>query len=159
MKTILIILGISLIIIGLSSVLGWSSIFCKSFEGFSVLYGAMTAATVAISLALYNHIDTIIKDIPEKLKDKNEFFYVKSIDSLTALKKEALSNTFLAVVNICLYFSVRSLDIFSCNTESLFSYINLLVSIFTLLAFVYMIFDLIKAFQVSVEYRSIIKKG
>ncbi|MGE6442106.1 hypothetical protein ACQKC9_11150 [Psychrobacter sp. NPDC078409] len=159
MKTILIILGISLILLVLSSILGWVSISCKSFEGLSVLYGAMTAATVAISLALYNHIDTIIKDIPEKLKDKNESFYVKSIDSLTLLKKEALSNTFLAVVNICLYFSVRSLDVFSCNTESLLSYINLLVSIFTFLAFVYMIFDLIKAFQVSAEYRSIIKKG
>lgn len=159
MKTILIILGISLIILGLSSILGWISIFCKSFEGLSVLYGAMTASTVAISLALYNHIDTIIKDIPEKLKDKDEFFYVKSIDSLTLLKKEALSNTFFAVVNICLYFSVRSLEFFSCNTESLFRYMNLLVSIFTLLAFIYMIFDLIKAFQVSVEYRSIIKKG
>ena len=159
MKTTLIILGISLILLVLASILGWVSIFCKSFEGLSVLYGAMTAATVTISLALYNHIDTIIKDIPEKLKDKNESFYVKSIDSLTLLKKEALSNTFLAVVNICLYFSVKSLDVFSCNTESLLSYTNLLVSIFTLLAFVYMIFDLIKAFQVSAEYRSIIKKG
>ena len=159
MKIILIILGISLIILGISSISGWILIFCKSFEGLSVLYGAMTAATVAISLALYNHIDTIIKDIPEKLKGKNEHFYLKSIDSLTLLKKEALSNTFLAVVNICLYFSVRSINVFSCNTESLLSYTNLLVSIFTLLAFVYMIFDLIKAFQVSVEYRSIIKKG
>lgn len=153
------ILSVSLLILGLSSTLGWVSIFCKSFEGLSILYGAMTAATVAISLALYNHIDTIIKDIPEKIKDKNEFLYVKSIDSLTLLKKETLSNAFLAVVNICLYFSVRSLEFFSCNTENLFIYINLLVSIFTLLAFIYMIFDLIKAFQVSVEYRSIIKKG
>ena len=78
MEIILIILSVSLLILGLSSTLGWVSIFCKSFEGLSVLYGAMTPATVAISLALYNHIDTIIKDIPEKLKDKNESLYSQS---------------------------------------------------------------------------------
>lgn len=91
------ILSVSLLILVFSSTLGWVSIFCKSFEGLSVLYGAMTAATVTISLALYNHVDTIIKDIPEKIKDNNEFLYVKSIDSLTLLKKETLSNAFLAV--------------------------------------------------------------
>jgi hypothetical protein len=152
------ILVISLIILGLSNILGWISIFCKSFESLSVLYSVMTAATITISLALYNHIDTIIKDMPEELKFKNEFLYMKTIDSLTLLKKESLSNTFLAIVNIFLYFAVQKLGIFSCSSGYLFSHANVLVSIFTLLSFIYIIFDLITAFQVSGDYRSIIKK-
>ncbi|MDE0491588.1 hypothetical protein NK638_08625 [Psychrobacter sp. A3] len=159
MKIILIILILSLLILGVSNILGLFLVFCKGFGGLLVLYGAMTAATVTISLSLYNHIDNIIKDIPEKLKYKDKNLYYKAIDSLELLKTESLSNTGVAVFNVCLYLLVQNIKVFSCDNAGLFSYINLLVSIFTLMSFIYLLYDLLNAFKVSSKYRSIIKKG
>ncbi|MEX6665109.1 hypothetical protein [Pseudomonas sp. W2-17] len=69
----------------------------------SVIYvlGAMFGA---LSLAFFNYIEGIMKDVPKKLKMKNFELYSLVVNALTDLKREVISNVLLVVVLLVLAF-------------------------------------------------------
>lgn len=159
MRTSLLVIFISVIILTIANLLGVVSHFCAILGSSIALYTVIAVLTVTISIALYSHIDTIIKDIPEELKEQKGELYDIAIDSLTVLKKESLSNIPLAIVILVIYFLVTSSGLFACSTDNLAANFNLLISLISSTFFVYIISDLIRAFLTASEYRSIIKKG
>lgn len=159
MRNLLLIILVSVIILAIANLLGVVSYFCVILGSSIALYTVIAVLTVTISIALYSHIDTIIKDIPEELKEQREEMYDKAIDSLTVLKKESLSNIPLAIVILVIYFLVTNAGIFSCSINDIAANFNLLITLISSTFFVYIISDLVRAFLTASEYRSIIKKA
>lgn len=159
MRNFLLVILVSVIILAIANLLGIVSYFCAILGSSIALYTVIAVLTVTISIALYSHIDTIIKDIPEELKEQREELYDIAIDSLTLLKKESLSNIPLAIVILVAYFLVTNSGIFVCSSNILAANFNLLITLISSIFFVYIISDLVRAFLTASEYRSIIKKG
>lgn len=69
----------------------------------SVLFvlGAMFGA---LSLAFFNYVEGVMKDVPKKLKVQNFDLYLLVVSSLTDLKKEVIGNVFLVVVLLLVTF-------------------------------------------------------
>lgn len=108
MRNLLLVILVSVIILAIANLLGVVSYFCAILGSSIALYTVIAVLTVTISIALYSHIDTIIKDIPEELKVQREELYDIAIDSLTLLKKESLSNIPLAIIILVIYFLVTN---------------------------------------------------
>jgi hypothetical protein len=159
LRNFLLVILVSVIILAIANLLGIVSYFCAILGSSIALYTVIAVLTVTISIALYSHIDTIIKDIPEELKEQREELYDIAIDSLTLLKKESLSNIPLAIVILVAYFLVTNSGIFVCSSNILAANFNLLITLISSIFFVYIISDLVRAFLTASEYRSIIKKG
>jgi len=159
LRTFLLIILVSVIILAVANLLGIVPSFCAILGSLIALYTLIAVLTVTISIALYNHIDTIIKDIPEELKEERKESYDIAIDSLAFLKKESIANIPLAIVILVVYFLVTNSEVFACSSNILAANFNLLVTLITSTFFIYIISDLIKAFLTASEYRSIIKKG
>ena len=159
MRNFLLVILVSVIILAIANLLGVVSYFCAILGSLIALYTLIAVLTVTISIALYNHIDTLIKDIPEELKGERKELYDIAIDSLTLLKKESLSNIPLAIVILVVYFLVTNSGVFVCSINILAANFNLLITLIASTFFVYIINDLVKAFLTASEYRSIIKKG
>lgn len=158
MRNLLLVILISVIILAIANVLGVVSYFCAVLGSSTSLYTVMTVSTVTISIGLYNHIDTIIKDIPEESKAKKEELYNKAIDSLTLLKKESLSNIPVALLTLVMYYFVTNSELLACSMNNMSANLNLLITIISSVIFIYIITDLVKAFLTASDYRSIIKK-
>lgn len=159
MRNFLLVILVSVIILAIANLLGIVSYFCAILGSSIALYTVIAVLTVTISIALYSHIDTIIKDIPEELKEQREELYDIAIDSLTLLKKESLSNIPLAIIILVIYFLVTNSGFFACSTSDIAANFNLLITLISSTFFVYIIIDLVRAFLTASEYRSIIKKG
>ncbi|RAH04158.1 hypothetical protein DJ480_05865 [Pseudomonas sp. Leaf98] len=69
----------------------------------SVLFvlGAMFGA---LSLAFFNYVEGVMKDVPKKLKVQNFELYSLVVGSLTDLKREVISNVLLVVVLLLVAF-------------------------------------------------------
>lgn len=159
MRTPLLIILVSVVILAIANLLGIVTYFCTILGSSIALYTVIVALTVTISIALYSHIDTIIKDIPEELKEQREELYNRAIDSLTLLKKEALSNIPLAVFILVIYFLVTNSELFACSMSNITANFNLLITLVSSAFLIYIISDLVRAFLTASEYRSIMKKA
>lgn len=156
MRNFLLVILVSVIILAIANLLGIVSYFCAILGSSIALYTVIAVLTVTISIALYSHIDTIIKDIPEELKEQKEELYDIAIDSLTLLKKESLSNIPLAITILVIYFLVTNSGFFACSTSDIVANFNLLITLISSAFFVYIIIDLVRAFLTASEYRSIV---
>ncbi|ALF59642.1 hypothetical protein AOC03_05915 [Psychrobacter urativorans] len=150
---------VSLILVAIINYIAMVQYLCMLLDNITPYQSAITILITTISLFIYNHIDTIIKDIPEVLRDTKKDLYNSAIDSLTALKNEIISNLILAVSILLVSYIVNNLKFFSCNINYTSANLNLLATIFFSLTLIYIIFDQISAFKFSSEYRSLIKKG
>lgn len=159
MRNLLLVFLASVIILAITNLLGIVSYFCAVLGSSFALYSAITILTVTVSIGLYNHIDTIIKDIPESLRIEKDELYDKTIDSLTSLKKEILSNIPIVISVFVVYYFVTSADNLSCTTNNIAANINLLATITSSALFIYIVTDLLRAFLTANDFRSIIKKG
>nr|WP_245226790.1 hypothetical protein [Pseudomonas sp. PvP009] len=51
-----------------------------------------------MSLAFFNYVEGVMKDVPKKLRLRSSQAYVKVVRALTDLKQEVISNIFLVVI-------------------------------------------------------------
>lgn len=60
----------------------------------------------ALSLAFFNYVEGVMKDVPKKLKHQKPTAYVVVVDALTDLKREVIVNVILVVVFLMVAFVV-----------------------------------------------------
>lgn len=63
----------------------------------------------ALSLAFFNYVEGVMKDVPKKLKQRKPTAYVMVINSLTDLKSEVIINVVLVVVFLMVAFVVGAI--------------------------------------------------
>lgn len=64
----------------------------------------------ALSLAFFNYVEGIMKDVPKKLKLQRPQAYVGVINALTELKREVVVNVFLVVVLLMVAFFIGAIS-------------------------------------------------
>lgn len=60
----------------------------------------------ALSLAFFNHVEGVMKDVPKKLKTKSPQGYLMVVGALTELKHEVIVNVILVVMLLVLAYVV-----------------------------------------------------
>lgn len=63
----------------------------------------------ALSLAFFNYVEGVMKDVPKKLKRQKPTAYAMVIDALTDLKREVIVNVFLVVFLLMVAFVVGAI--------------------------------------------------
>ncbi|UFI44323.1 hypothetical protein [Pseudomonas savastanoi] len=91
---------------GLSYVSLWGSEgqFSAVFSNANAVLFALAALFGAMSLAFFNYVEGVMKDVPKKLKIQNSQAYAKVVSALTELKQEIISNIFLVVILLLVAF-------------------------------------------------------
>lgn len=79
--------------------------------GFGVVFGNLNSILVALatlfgamSLAFFNYVEGVMKDVPKKLKFRNSRAYTQVVSTLTDLKQEVISNIFLVFILLLVAF-------------------------------------------------------
>ncbi|MBP1138718.1 hypothetical protein ACTACN_25010 [Pseudomonas syringae] len=68
------------------------------FNNVNTALFALAALFGAMSLAFFNYVEGVMKDVPKKLRLRSSQAYVKVVRALTDLKQEVISNIFLVVI-------------------------------------------------------------
>lgn len=63
----------------------------------------------ALSLAFFNYVEGVMKDVPKKLKQQKTAAYTMVINALTDLKSEVIGNVILVVVFLMVAFVVGAI--------------------------------------------------
>ncbi|MCF5223123.1 hypothetical protein [Pseudomonas syringae] len=74
------------------------------FNNVNAVLFALAALFGAMSLAFFNYVEGVMKDVPKKLRLQNSQAYVKVVGALTDLKQEIIYNIFLVVVLLLVAF-------------------------------------------------------
>lgn len=76
------------------------------FSGVNPVLFVLGALFGALSLAFFNYVEGVMKDVPKKLKHQKPTAYVVVVDALTDLKREVIVNVVLVVVFLMVAFVV-----------------------------------------------------
>jgi hypothetical protein len=95
----------------LSFLLLWGTAGTASplFDNINAILYVLGALFGALSLAFFNYVEGVMKDVPKKLKLKNAQAYIMVVTSLTELKSEVVANVCLVVVLLVLMFVVGAI--------------------------------------------------
>lgn len=68
------------------------------FDSVNAVLFVLGAIFGALSLAFFNYVEGVMKDVPKKLKSQNFELYSLVVSALTDLKKEVIGNVLLVVI-------------------------------------------------------------